>query len=602
MSDKTMVSIDFGTSRTKMAYYDLANNRVELFRIGDDDKPYIPSVFYLSTDGNRFIGDDALSLGLDDPLGLLDEPLKRQLRNSTIMTANGQKATPKELLTRLISELKIKMTQNPIFTNSIPQSICFTIPVSYGPVDEEILKNAAIDAGFNYKQIDFILEPVAAAQAWFWETKQSDQYIVVLDCGGGTLDWACLQQKSPGIFEIVPELPPGGDNHIGGYDIDDALFQVVKSNASDEEKAFCVTNRPKILQQLRIIKEKYNRTQTIGDIKLQYQRIPIESSIIENTIEDRYIKQIVLTIKPYIDRVKKLLNVNSPRLLLVGGSSKYPSLIKALKNEINCEPYVWERSEFATVLGAIKNNSLQNVMNSKDSYPSINESTRKEDTKPQPNETTTPNRTVAKEFEKRFTGNELVTLKNREDRMDEFSNKAQKCYQIIGNKSSSNQMIQGLSGIFGFPFTLAADVSVIPGIYVPLWSEIRAIYGLLPVSTDSAVPVIKNIAPEVLSDLVLDKLLGNIPGLGIYFNTICAKHMTWRLGTLFTMMSARGSDIVSDNIAECMKLIRMLFPQQGLFSFTTPEKSTFVKLVMSVSDVSPFDYKNKIYKALASMQ
>ena len=38
---------------------------------------------------------------------------------------------------------------------------------------------------------------------------------------------------------------------------------------------------------------------------------------------------------------------------------------------------------------------------------------------------------------------------------------AQKSYEIINSKASSNIAIQGLSGILGFPFTLLADGAVI---------------------------------------------------------------------------------------------------------------------------------------------
>jgi hypothetical protein len=186
--------------------------------------------------------------------------------------------------------------------------------------------------------------------------------------------------------------------------------------------------------------------------------------------------------------------------------------------------------------------------------------------------------------------------------MDDLTNRAEKCYGIIDGKASSNQWIQGISGVFGFPFTLAADVGVVPGIYAPLWSEIRAVYGQLPVVVDAAGPVITNIIPEVLSDILLDKALGQIPLIGIYFNAICAKHMTWRLGTLFSMLSARGEDVISGNIADCMKLIRILFPQERQFTFTTPDKNTFIKLVTSVSGASEEDYQTKITNALKAME
>jgi uncharacterized protein (DUF697 family) len=183
--------------------------------------------------------------------------------------------------------------------------------------------------------------------------------------------------------------------------------------------------------------------------------------------------------------------------------------------------------------------------------------------------------------------------------MRDAKEQAEKCYKLTDSKANDNSVTQGVSGIFGFPLTLIADVGVIPAIYLPLWDQIRAEYGHDPITNEEAVKVIQGIMVELLADLVFDKFLGNVPLIGIYFNAICAKTMTWRLGTLFSMLSARGNSFDEIELKDSMILIRQMFPQKDMFSFTTPNKSDFVQIVVSVTGESTDEYGDKIKKALA---
>lgn len=175
---------------------------------------------------------------------------------------------------------------------------------------------------------------------------------------------------------------------------------------------------------------------------------------------------------------------------------------------------------------------------------------------------------------------------------------AQKSYEIINSKASSNIAIQGLSGILGFPFTLLADGAVIFTHYGTMLNEIRSLYGRTPVSESVVSTIVKGISSELIFDVVADKVLGNVPLIGVYFNAICAKTMTWRLGILFTMLSARGEAIDDNTVADTTKLIRMVFPQTDAFKFQQPTYPTFEKLVTSVTGNSMEQFNRKISKAL----
>lgn len=175
---------------------------------------------------------------------------------------------------------------------------------------------------------------------------------------------------------------------------------------------------------------------------------------------------------------------------------------------------------------------------------------------------------------------------------------AHACYELINNKANSNAFIQGASGFFGFVATMAVDVGAIPLIYATMWNEIRAIYGQEAIDTDDALKVIANILPEVLNDAIFDKVLGNVPVIGVYFNAICAKQMTWRLGTLFTLLASRGGEVHTVKCKEAMMMIRHMFPQSDMFRFATPDYQTFIQLAESVQGSSADTFNHKVESAL----
>lgn len=175
---------------------------------------------------------------------------------------------------------------------------------------------------------------------------------------------------------------------------------------------------------------------------------------------------------------------------------------------------------------------------------------------------------------------------------------AKKAYEIINEKAGSNIVIQGLSGVLGFPFTLLADGAVIFTHYGAMLNEIRSLYGRTPVNESVVNSIVKGISSELIFDVVADKFLGNVPLVGIYFNAICAKTMTWRLGILFTMLSARGEAIDNYTVQDTTKLIRLVFPQTDAFKFQQPTYQTFENLITSVSDNSMEQFNNKVAKAL----
>ncbi|MFO1430509.1 MAG: Hsp70 family protein [Candidatus Competibacteraceae bacterium] len=195
------VAIDFGTSRTKLAYLDSRSQKPELMRMGYQDQAFLPSLFYLPRDSESISwGYDAEEMLEVDPAGIV-EVLKRHLHERYVY-ANRRKVTPLTLLTALFKQLREQTGEEvTAFRGTPPGKAVLAVPALYGPMAEKLLREAAYAAGFG--EVELLLEPVAAARAWLLETGETEQDVVVLDCGGGTLDLAYLRCQQ-GEMRLVP--------------------------------------------------------------------------------------------------------------------------------------------------------------------------------------------------------------------------------------------------------------------------------------------------------------------------------------------------------------------------------------------------------------
>lgn len=175
---------------------------------------------------------------------------------------------------------------------------------------------------------------------------------------------------------------------------------------------------------------------------------------------------------------------------------------------------------------------------------------------------------------------------------------SQLVYDLIQKKATSNEFLQGVSGFFGFPVTLVVDAGVVFTHYGPMLDEIRSIYGRKPVSYEVIQPILEACKSEIVADIIVDKIMGNIPVIGIAANIMCAKTMTWRMGLLFAMLSSSGEDISVVTTKNTIKAIRKLFPQRNMFSFTTPSICTVEKLLTKFLDCPVDEFDSKVNRIL----
>ncbi len=343
------IAIDFGTSRTKLAYLDDTTGRPELMRLGQRDDPFIPSLFYLERDSERvLLGDDAEAMLEQDPAGVVDV-LKRTLHEANVR-ANRRKVTPLDLMTRLLSELRTRAGREvAAFGGQCATTVHLTVPAIYGPSQARLLRDAAGQAGFT--EVMLVPEPVAAARVWLAQASGTSAGVVVFDCGGGTIDWAYLRRDAED-FRLVPECPPGGDQ-VGGYDLDRELLARVEDLLDDAVLDELRGQEIQSLQAIRVVKERYCRGLPLQPLRIGGRQVLLSPSDIESAFAARFIGHACEGLKGYLAQVHAVSDPDQPPVLLVGGSARIKGLREAIEQDCGCETVWWERADYATVLGGV---------------------------------------------------------------------------------------------------------------------------------------------------------------------------------------------------------------------------------------------------------
>lgn len=360
-----VLAIDFGTSRTKAAVWDSENNRIEIFQIGEEEKKYIPSIFHVDGDGDITIGEEANDLLVHDPLGALDN-VKLHL-DEILRAANAEKVEAVTLLSILLKHIfrifDLKYLKN---KDAVNIHLVLSLPSRWQY--EDIYTDAVLATGKHFDQVTFIKEPIAAAH--FWKRFENNNFIghlIVIDYGGGTIDWACLEIEELEIKNIA-ECPPGGLNGAG-LKVDKRIFNLLEQKIKqlDEEKSkelliYLKENKLLILNYIRKLKERFSsNTQKPLTFIIAGQKISFDPSIFQDALligdDQRNIE------RPFAYILKAHKKIQQPlSCILVGGGSKvagfrnyFESKLNELSQEENIDIELLQSKEldYATVLGAI---------------------------------------------------------------------------------------------------------------------------------------------------------------------------------------------------------------------------------------------------------
>ncbi len=208
------IGIDLGTTHSVVAYVeaDIVNGHiVKTLTIGES--PLVPSIVSMS---GEHVGTAALhtEAPFRSTKRLFDYPEK------PICTTDK---TPVMVAARILYFLR-EQAENAL-NQSITQAV-ITVPAYFDEPARQATKKAAAMAGLDVLRL--ISEPTAAALAYGLEHKREGLY-AIYDLGGGTFDFSLLRLQDS-VFQV---LATGGDTHLGGDDIDEAILKLWQIHKDD---------------------------------------------------------------------------------------------------------------------------------------------------------------------------------------------------------------------------------------------------------------------------------------------------------------------------------------------------------------------------------
>jgi len=216
-----------------------------------------------------------------------------------------------------------------------------TVPAYFNDSQRQATKDAGVIAGLTVERI--INEPTAAALAYGLD-KKKDEKIAVYDLGGGTFDISILE-IGDGVFEVKST---NGDTHLGGDDFDYRLINYV---AAEFQKSEGVDLRkdPMALQRLKDACEKAKielSSSTQTQVNLPFITATAEGpkhldmTITRVQFEKLIADLIESSIEPCRQALRdaKLQASDIDEVILVGGSTRVPAVIDAVRQFFGKEP------------------------------------------------------------------------------------------------------------------------------------------------------------------------------------------------------------------------------------------------------------------------
>ena len=345
-----IIGIDLGTTNSCVAVLEGGEPVVITNAEGNRTTP---SIVGFTKDGERLVGQVAKRQAVvNGDRTVLS--IKREMGTDYTVAIDGKKYSPQEISSIILA--KLKADAEAYLGEKVTQAV-ITVPAYFSDAQRQATKDAGKIAGLEVLRI--INEPTAAALAYGLDKGENkNQKILIYDLGGGTFDVSILE-IGDGVFEV---LATNGNNRLGGDDIDQIIMDYLiaefkKSNGIDLSQDKQAVQRLKEAAEKAKIELSSTLKTTVSlpfitadatgpkHLEVEITRAKFESLI------DGIIKK---TIEPMKHAMSDAGVTNSDlnRVILVGGSTRIPAVVEAVKNYCGKEPYKGINPDECVAIGA----------------------------------------------------------------------------------------------------------------------------------------------------------------------------------------------------------------------------------------------------------
>jgi molecular chaperone DnaK len=342
-----VIGIDLGTTNSCVAVIEGGEAKVITNPEGNRTTPSVVSF----KDGERIVGDAAKRQVVTNPNSALS--VKRLIGTNEKVHLEGKDYTPQEISAMILGYMKSYAED---YLGEKVTKAVITVPAYFNDAQRQATKDAGTIAGLEVERI--INEPTAAALAYGIDKTDVEQKVLVFDLGGGTFDVSILE-LADGTFEV---LATAGDNKLGGDDFDHVLVDYFialfkKDNGIDLSKDKMAMQRLKEAAE----KAKKDLSATVNaQVSLPFISagasgpLHFETTLTRAKFDEMTKSLVERTLVPVRQALKDsgLTRNDIHQVLLVGGSTRIPAVIEAVKNELGKEPNKSVNPDEVVAMGA----------------------------------------------------------------------------------------------------------------------------------------------------------------------------------------------------------------------------------------------------------
>ena len=312
-----------------------------------------PSVVGFAKDGERLVGQVAKRQAVANASRTVSS-IKRHMGSDYKVTIDGKAYSPQEISAMILT--KLKQDAEAYLGEKVTQAV-ITVPAYFTDSQRQATKDAGKIAGLEVLRI--INEPTAAALAYGLDKGDNKgQKVLIYDLGGGTFDVSVLEIED-GVFEV---LATSGDNMLGGDDFDKKIMDYIVADFKAKE-GIDLSKDNATMQRIKEAAEKAKielSGVTKTSINLPYitmvdgvpKHIDMEltRAKFDALTSDLVSKTIIPLKKALADA--NLSASDLSKVILVGGSTRIPAVVDAVRNITGKEPFKGINPDECVALGA----------------------------------------------------------------------------------------------------------------------------------------------------------------------------------------------------------------------------------------------------------
>jgi molecular chaperone DnaK len=310
-----------------------------------------PSVVAFSKTGERMVGQVAKRQAVANTERTVAS-IKRQMGTEFKVNIDSKKYTPQEISAMILTKLK---TDAESYLGEKITDVVITVPAYFTDSQRQATKDAGKIAGLEVKRI--INEPTAAALAYGID-KEQDQKVMVYDLGGGTFDVSIIEMGE-GVQEV---LATAGNNKLGGDDFDQRVIDWLAKEFK-KENGIDLRGDKMAMQRLKEAAEKSKielSGVTTSTVNLPFITmteagpVHLDTTLTRAKFNELTADLVEATMGPVRQAMSDsgIKTSDIDKILMVGGSSRIPAVVDAVKSYMGKEPFKGINPDECVAIGA----------------------------------------------------------------------------------------------------------------------------------------------------------------------------------------------------------------------------------------------------------